>query len=368
MPTSSGDGRDERRQDGRDAEQVAGGDAREGGVAHAVADEAHVSLDKEEADGRSKEADHGSRRERQAHELTVEHGRARGRAIRREGAAAARRRRCRRGRGRAGRRCSRRRRTRATRRASSLGGRAGGGRGAARATPVTPRRRRPSARRGRASDGSPASALAMNARCCWPPESSVRSSVGVPFEPDVGDRRVDDRPVAAPERAEESALRRAGRPRRLLGRSPGRARRAGPAGLRSRAWRGARSGARARRRGARCRRSGRASPRTRRTSVVFPPPFGPAIATNSPCSTARSTSLSTGCPGGRRRRRRRARRLAATQALSKRGKVFLHDREVVLAAGKLFLGQPFERVERPRSRRLPRAPPSRRPPARAASP
>ena len=37
-------------------------------------------------------------------------------------------------------------------------------------------------------------------------------------------------------------------------------------------------------------------PSTSRSSVVFPPPFGPAIATNSPRSTVRSTSRSTGGP------------------------------------------------------------------------
>ena len=42
---------------------------------------------------------------------------------------------------------------------------------------------------------------------------------------------------------------------------------------------------------------GRSSPRRIRTSVVLPPPFGPATATNSPSPSSRSTSSSTRWPG-----------------------------------------------------------------------
>ena len=140
---------DERREHRRDAEQVPGGHAREGRVADAVPDEAHVPLDEEEADRRREDADDGPRREREPHELSVEHGRARGRATRRGGSAAGRRTRYRRARGRGGRRCPPPRRTRARRRASSRHGHGEGGRAAGRALPGTRRRRRPSARPGR---------------------------------------------------------------------------------------------------------------------------------------------------------------------------------------------------------------------------
>ena len=63
------------------------------------------------------------------------------------------------------------RRTRARRRGSSRRARGGARRAARRTPPVRRRRRRPWARRGRAASGSPASAFAMYARCCCPPES-----------------------------------------------------------------------------------------------------------------------------------------------------------------------------------------------------
>ena len=44
-------------------------------------------------------------------------------------------------------------------------------------------------------------------------------------------------------------------------------------------------------------RRGARSPRIRRTSVVFPPPFGPMIEANSPSSTVRLTSSRTGSSG-----------------------------------------------------------------------
>ena len=69
----------------------------------------------------------------------------------------------------------------------------------------------------------------------------------------------------------------------------------------------------------------------------------------------------------RRSRRRRARPLAASERLPQRGEVAPHQREVVLAALGLVVGQPFDRVEHGRRRRRPRARASRRPWARRAS-
>ena len=51
----------------------------------------------------------------------------------------------------------------------------------------------------------------------------------------------------------------------------------------------------------------------------------------------------------RRRRRRGARRLAAPERLAQGGEVRAHDREVVLAAGDLLLGQALDRIRAPRS-------------------
>ena len=77
------------------------------------------------------------------------------------------------------------------------------------------------------------------------------------------------------------------------------------------------------------------APATSRRSVVLPPPFGPAIATNSPASMPRSTSSQ------HRRRRAVGERdaakldaLAAPERLPERGEVLAHDREVVLAAAR----------------------------------
>ena len=45
-----------------------------------------------------------------------------------------------------------------------------------------------------------------------------------------------------------------------------------------------------------CPALGRSSPSTSRSSVVLPPPFGPAMATNSPGATASETSSRTRTP------------------------------------------------------------------------
>ena len=66
-------GRDERGQHRRDAEQVADRDAREGDVADPVADQAHLALDEEEADGRREHAHDRAGDERQPHELELKH-------------------------------------------------------------------------------------------------------------------------------------------------------------------------------------------------------------------------------------------------------------------------------------------------------
>ena len=70
-----------------------------------------------------------------------------------------------------------------------------------RATPATRRRRPSSARRARAATARPASAFAMNARCCIPPESVAQRRVGAAREPDAVDRLGDALPVGAPEAA-----------------------------------------------------------------------------------------------------------------------------------------------------------------------
>ena len=66
-------------QHGRDAEQVAERDSREGDVPEAVADQRCLALDEEESDGRGEQADDRARREREPHELEVKHRDLRGR-------------------------------------------------------------------------------------------------------------------------------------------------------------------------------------------------------------------------------------------------------------------------------------------------
>ena len=135
----------------------------------------------------------------------------------------------------------------------------------------------------------------MKARCCWPPESVRSGAIGAVREPDALDRLVDDRAVAAAQRAEQPAATRAGRRDDL---AHGR-RRLDPElrALREVAERGA---AREARRGLaeeqRLARAGRSRPSASRSSVVLPPPFGPAIATNSPASTARFDVSQHGLP------------------------------------------------------------------------
>ena len=66
-------GCDERRQHRRDAEQVAGRDAREGDVADAVADQAQLALHEEEADRGREHAHDRAGGEREPHELELKH-------------------------------------------------------------------------------------------------------------------------------------------------------------------------------------------------------------------------------------------------------------------------------------------------------
>ena len=67
------DGEAERRQHGRDAEQVARGDTGEGDVAEPVADERLPPLHEEEPDCGREDADHDADGEGEPHELEVEH-------------------------------------------------------------------------------------------------------------------------------------------------------------------------------------------------------------------------------------------------------------------------------------------------------
>ena len=182
----------------------------------------------------------------------------------------------------------------------------------------------------------------MKARCCCPPESSDELRVGAARpRPDVGDRLLDDRPVAGAQRAEQPALGEPAGGDDLADRDRALRRRSGPAGRRSRASRGARSGARARRRGARRRRSAaparaRAGPASscRRRS-------GPATATNSPSSTARSTSVEhrLARPVGERDALELDDAVAASEPLPQRLEVGPHHGEVVLPARELVLGR-----------------------------
>ena len=240
--------------------------------------------------------DHGPGREREPHELRVKHDVRRVVPHARQiGRRAVEDDRCR-GRAAGARRGARPRRTRARRKGSS--------------SPSSSCRRASSAARfscactstpavgssRTSSDGSAASAFAMNARCCWPPESVCMDESARRRQADARDRFVDDRPVAPAQRAEQPAdCEPAGRDdlsngRRRLGSEPAFA---APG---SRACDAGRSRPPARRTAAPRPLSGRSRPSTSRTSVVLPPPFGPATATNSPCSIRRSTSRSTGGP------------------------------------------------------------------------
>ena len=156
-----------------------------------------------------------------------------------------------------------------------------------------PRPRRRSAHRARAASGSLAKARAMNARCCWPPESSfsgrsatsarstdsiacwiVTRSSGLSRRHHPRCRRRPEATISRPWRAPRSrATGAVGRSRAASARGTGRAprRRAGPSP-----------------------NAGATRPRARLSRVDLPDPFGPTSATNSPGRTARETFSITG--------------------------------------------------------------------------
>ena len=170
-------------------------------------------------------------------------------------------------------------------------------RGARRATPATRRRHRSSARRGRVATAAPASALAMNARCCIPPESVRSGASATAASPTRSIASATSSRSRAAQPADEAARCEPpggddlahGR-RRIAARRPSAAR-----GTRARADRENRCAGSPK--SSAVPALGRSSPSTIRTSVVLPPPFGPATATNSPSPSRRSTSSSTRCPG-----------------------------------------------------------------------
>ena len=132
----------------------------------------------------------------------------------------------------------------------------------------------------------------MNARCCWPPESARSRRRAQRAQPDALERLVDRVAVVTTQPAVRVQRRASGLDDVTHGR------RRMQADLRPlREVADARPVAEAARAGspysstAPC--VGRSSPSAIRSNVVLPPPFGPAIATNSPCSTRRSTFFST---------------------------------------------------------------------------
>ena len=124
----------------------------------------------------------------------------------------------------------------------------------------------------------------MKARCCCPPERRAETGAGRRREPDALDRLLDRGAVGRGAAPRSRAARNAAggddltdgdrgldpEPRALGEVADPRAPRA-------------RGGRLAEEHGA-CRACGRSSPSASRSSVVLPPPFGPAMATNSPGS------------------------------------------------------------------------------------
>ena len=208
----------------------------------------------------------------------------------------------------------------------------------------------------------------MNARCCCPPESRDSGRDASVGQPDALERLVDGVAVLAPQPAERPQ-RRAARPRRPRARSPARARRAACAARGSRSARARRTLRAGSPNSRTSPRVGRSSPSASRSSVVLPPPFGPAIATNSPSLDA----------AGRRRRAPAAPAryakstcveldaLAASERLPQRGEVPAHQREVVVAASAPPPASAPRSGRAPPSSRPPRARPSRRASARRAA-
>ena len=215
--------------------------------------------------------------------MDVATGRARGLGARRAG----RRRRSARARARAAARRARPRRTRARRTGSSRRARCAAPRAARRALPAPRRRRRSSARRAPAArlgrerlrDEGPLLLAARRAA------QRPRRDVG---EPDALERLVDGGTVLA--RRDARARRNGARPASTTSRTV-----TGACDAELRALCEVPDpGSVAERRAGSPNRStsprvGRSSPSASRNSVVLPPPLGPAIATNSPRSTRRST-------------------------------------------------------------------------------
>ena len=206
----------ERGADRRDAEQIAERDSREGDVADAVADEAHPALHEEEPDRRREHADDRAGREGQPHEVGVKDGHGRGRATRRARQREGRRRRCRpRTSTSRSTNCSTAPNSCETKRidvSSSSCSSASSAASDSCASTSTPAVGSSSTSR----SGSPASAFAMNARCCWPPES-VRHGLRRPLgEPHAIDRGRDERAVVGAQAPEGTAPRDASRGHDLL--------------------------------------------------------------------------------------------------------------------------------------------------------
>ena len=133
------------------------------------------------------------------------------------------------------------------------------------------------------SVGSEASALAISARCCIPPESVRSGASARSASPTRSIARVDRLAVGPAQRPPDAGGRQASGRDDLPHGHRGLAERAGCAAGGSRSARRRRP----RRRLPKTRTApvvGRSSPSTSRSRVVLPPPFGPAIATNSPGS------------------------------------------------------------------------------------
>ena len=120
----------------------------------------------------------------------------------------------------------------------------------------------------------------------------------VVLEADARDRVRDRVAVGMAERPQEAATRDAAGGHHLAHGRRARRSRAGCAGRDTRSGSGRGRGRRARRRGAPRRVSGSSRPSATRRRVVLPPPFGPAMVTNSPRRISRSTPLRTSGPPG----------------------------------------------------------------------
>ncbi len=134
----------------------------------------------------------------------------------------------------------------------------------------------------------------MNARCCIPPESVRSAAPARSASPTRSIARSTARRSSA--RSGPSGPRTARRPVSTVSRTVTGVPVASWARCATYATRGAprEPGGRPKTRTAPA--VGRSSPSARRRSVVLPPPFGPAIPRNAPCSTASETCSSAGGP------------------------------------------------------------------------